>query len=404
MNRNMNKYYISRFFLRLIALLLTGICLTGFFPSTAAADPSDDEVATIFRRRKASGGMVLAAKDGQIVYSFCFGYANKKTKEFIIPDSYFKLASVSKLITAAAVMRLVDSGQLDLDENIGHFLGNPPYEAANPHFPEISLTSRLLMTHTAGVKDSKGAFADRWKLSDILKPELNRFGSGFLKNEPGTVYHYSNYGAGIMGCILEAVTGLRLTDAVRNLLFDPMKIDAAYDPTLLQFPERIVTTYRANGEADITRTFRLRQKYNDQINLEKDYGESYGSVWMKGEDLCRIGIMLCDMGIIDGQRILSESAVREMTSSQAGRGGIQTDSPYGLNVERVQNLLPGKLIFGHQGLSNGVLCSLYFDPDTRFVFTLLTNGCNVNAKQDHICMLSRDLFSLMWSSFADSPE
>ncbi|MBR7173547.1 MAG: serine hydrolase, partial [Clostridia bacterium] len=106
----MNKYYISRFFLRLIALLLTGICLTGFFPSTAAAAPSDDEVATIFRRRKASGGMVLAAKDGQIVYSFCFGYANKKTKEFITPDSYFKLASVSKLITAAAVMRLVDSG------------------------------------------------------------------------------------------------------------------------------------------------------------------------------------------------------------------------------------------------------------------------------------------------------
>ena len=64
------------------------------------------------------------------------------------------------------------------------------------------------------------------------------------------------------------------------------------------------------------------------------------------------------------------------------------------------NLLPGRMIYGHQGLANGVLCSLYFDPETRFVFALLTNGCNVNAKRDHICMLARDLFALMWSSYA----
>ena len=395
MNRQLKRHFLKR----LLPILLTCFCIAGSLPSAAASVPPDEEVAAIFRLRKTTGGMVLAAKDGQIVYSFCYGYANKQAKEFVSPETYFKLASVSKLVTAAAVMRLVDAGRLNPDENIGHILGNPPYEAANPHFPEVPLTSRLLMTHTAGAKDSKGAFADHRKLSEILNPGINRFGSGFLKNEPGTVYHYSNYGAGIMGCILEAVTGLRLTEAVRNLLFDPMEIDAAYDPTLLRFPERIVTTYKANGDAHITRSFRLRQQYSDQINLEKDYGESYGGIWMKGEDLCRIGMMLCDLGTIDGQRILSEDAVREMIASQAGRGDVQTDSPYGLNVERVRNLLPDRLVFGHQGLANGVLCSLYFDPDTRFVFTLLTNGCNVNAKQDHICLLSRDLFSMMWSSF-----
>ena len=395
----MNPYRKKSCRLWLCVLLLSVLCFAGLFSSAIADSPSDEEVAAVFRLRKTTGGMVLAAKDGQIVYSFCYGYADKRAKESVSPDTYFKLASVSKLVTSTAVMRLVDTGRLDLDENIGHILGNPPYEAANPHFPEIPLTSRLLMTHTAGIKDAKGAFADRQKLSEILDPAKNRFGSGFLKNEPGTVYHYTNYGAGIMGCILEAVTGLRLTDAVRELLFDPMGIDAAYDPSLLRFPERIVTTYRANGNADITRSFRLRQKYTEQINLEKDYGDSYGGVWIRGEDLCRIGIMLCDLGIINGQRILSESAVREMTASQEGRGGVRIDSPYGLNVERVRNLLPGRLIFGHQGMANGVLCSLYFDPDTRFVFALLTNGCNVNMKQDRICRLSRDLFSMMWSSF-----
>ena len=68
-------------------------------------------------------------------------------------------------------------------------------------------------------------------------------------------------------------------------------------------------------------------------------------------------------------------------------------------MERVKNLLPDHLIYGHQGMAGGVLCSLYFDPETRFVFALLTNGCNVNAKKDRICMLSRELFELMWTAY-----
>ena len=87
-----------------------------------------------------------------------------------------------------------------------------------------------------------------------------------------------------------------------------------------------------------------------------------------------------------------EKTVREMISSQQGKGGITVDSPYGLNVERVKNLISGKTLYGHQGMANGVLCNLYFDPETRFVFALVTNGTNVRAKED--------LFSLMWETYA----
>lgn len=395
----MRFHRIVSFFRRGLSFLLAAAATAALAPS-ALAGPSEEEVVRIFKRRKTVGGMVLAAKDGRIVYSYCYGYANKKAKDPVSPDTYFKLASVSKLVTAAAVMRLVDEGRLDLDENVGHLLGNPPYEAASPWFPDVPLTSRLLMSHTAGINDGKGAFTRAEKLSDILNPKANRKKAGFLREKPGTVYKYSNYGAGIMGCVLEAVTGLRLTDAVKDLLFDPLEIDAAYDPSLLRVPERIVTTYKANGSASVTRSYRLKQPYSAKVNPEKDYKESYGGLWMRGEDLCRIGILLCDGGVLDGQRILSEEAVAEMLSSQKGKGGVAVDSPYGLNVERVVNLLPGRMIYGHQGLANGVLCSLYFDPETRFVFALLTNGCNVNAKQDRICMLSRDMFSLMWSACA----
>ena len=203
------------------------------------------------------------------------------------------------------------------------------------------------------------------------------------------------------GCALFFRDRERLTDAARELVFDPVGIDAAYDPHLLQEPEKIVSTYRANGNLHITRSFRLKQAYRETINLDKDYNESYGGLWIRGEDLCRIGIMLCNYGEIDGKRILQEDTVREMLSSQQGKGGITADSPYGLNIERVTNLVNGKTVYGHQGMAEGVLCSLYFDPETNFVFALLTNGCNVNAKEDHICTLSRKLFEMMWNSFAE---
>jgi CubicO group peptidase (beta-lactamase class C family) len=353
-----------------------------------------------FKKYKTSGGMVLAAKDGEIVYRQCYGWANKKADEKVTPETYFKLASVAKLVTALPVMKLVEDGRLDLDENIGHILGNPAFEAASAKYPKKGITSRMLMTHTAAINDSKGMFMKGKNLTEALNPKKNKTGSGFLDRQPGTYYKYSNYGAGILGCILEAVTGERLTDAARELVFDAMGIEAAYDPHLLQDPEKIVSTYRANGNLHITRSYRLKQAYRETVNLDKDYNESYGGVWIRGEDLVKIGIMLCNYGEIDGKQILQEETVREMLSSQNGKGGITEDSPYGLNIERVTNLVSGKTVYGHQGMAEGVLCSLYFDPETKFVFALLTNGCNVNAKEDHICTLSRKLFEIMWNTYA----
>ena len=390
----------KKLFRQMSALLFAAL----FLFSTALADvsaPSEETVNQLFKKRKTVGGMVVAAKDGEIVFSQCYGFANKVGKEPVTEETYFKLASVSKLVTAVSVMKLVENSQLDLDQDIGEILGDPAYHAANPNYPKIALTSRMLMTHTAAINDSAGAFAGMKPLNATLNPKENKKKSGFLKVKPGTEYKYSNYGAGIMGCIIEAVTEKRLSDAARELIFDPMGIDAAYDPHLLQDPEKIVSTYNADGSGNITRSYRLKQKYREEIDLDKDYADSYGGVWIRGEDLCRIGIMLCDMGVIDGRRILEEDTVREMLSSQQGKGGITVDSPYGLNVERVTNLLRGKMLYGHQGMANGVLCNLYFDPETRFVFALLTNGTNVKAKEDRICLLARDLFNLMWNTYAN---
>ncbi len=389
---------------RVIALFIATILMTSV-AAFSESSPLEEETARIFKKYKTVGGMLVVAKDGEIVFEYCYGLSNKVGHEPVTPDTYFKIASVSKLVTAVSVMKLVETGRLDLDENIGHYLGNPVYEAANPKYPKTPLTVRTLMTHTAGINDGSGIFTKRRPLSEMLNPKKNKSWQGFNDQEPGTKYTYSNYGAGIIGCVLEAVTGMRLTNAARELLFDPMEIDAAYNAHLVGNPEKIVTTYKADGKIQKTRSYRLtKEAYNEQVDPERDYTESYGSVWIKGRDLCRIGVMLCDMGVINGQRILEKETVLEMISSQQGKGCVNVDSPYGLNVERHKTLLkdkPNKIIYGHQGLSDGILCNLYFDPETRFVFALVTNGCNTNAKQNRICSLARSLFTLMWDTFVE---
>ncbi len=360
------------------------LCILGLLPLYASAESRnaalDQKVHDIFKRFSTVGGMVAAAKDGKIVYEYCYGYADKSRKLMATPDCYYRLASVSKLVTACSVMRLVETGRLDLDANLGEIIGgDEPYFAANPSFPKTGITPRMLMSHTSTIWDSN--FATKMDLRNALKQKTS-----YYKNErPGTAYHYSNYAAGICGIILEAVTGLHLSEAASTLLFDRMGIDAAYSPDLLEHPDITTSTFA--------------RAYSEEINLERDYYISYGGCWMKGEDLCRIGMMLCDYGIIDGTRILEDSSVREMLSSQEGKGGITVDSPYGLNVHRLKNLVPDRIIYGHQGRIDDTLCNLYFDPQSRFVFAMVTSSCVPGDTAYGVRPPAYTLMKLLWSEF-----
>lgn len=388
---------------RIISFICVFMIIFLALPGFSHADTADidEKVRTNFKKMKTSGGMVLCARNGEIVYEFCYGYADKIAKEKVTRDHYFRIASVSKLVSALSVMKLVESGSLDLDENIGTYLGDPSYFAANPYYPKIPLTLRHLMTHTSSLKSSSGYTKHR-ELSLMLNVK-NKRKSDFYKEKPGSVYRYSNFGAGIMGSIIESVTGMRLDAAAKDLIFVPMGIDAGYHPSQLVNPEKIVTTYEPNGSIGITRSYRLKESYQADIDLEHDYFEVAGSVWMTGPDLCKIGIMLSQYGQFEGKQILSEDTVREMLSSQKGKGYVLIDSPYGLNIERVTNLINGRMLYGHQGLSDGILCNLYFDPDSDFVFVLVTNGCN-STKKDHIGSLTRMQFTLMWDLFGPDSD
>lgn len=368
-------------------------------PSGALAESGDDldaALAAIFPRFKAAGAVVVVAKDGEIVYHYDYGYAYLRGHEPVTPETYFKVASVTKMVTGIRMMQLVEEGKLNLDASIGDYLG---FEVQNPRYRAIPVSLRQLMSHTSSLND-KGSSSRGRRLEAFLDASLNTW-SGWEEYAPGSKYKYCNFGAGLMGSLMESVTGQDINTCVSEGVFDPLGIDAAYHASLLDEPEKIAYIYKEDGKSlQKSRNGAIEDKWDAEPDPYAHYNITVGSLWIRGDDLCRLGIMLCEGGTLDGVQILQPSSVEEMMSSQLGRGDVTVDSPYGLCVNRVNNLLDDRMIYGHQGLSNGILCNLYFEPESRVVFAMITNGSSTTM-EDHIGKLSRRVFAEVWARYGE---
>ena len=356
----------------------------------------DAEIYGALKRYNNAGAAVLAAKDGEIVYEYYYGSAYIKNGTPVTADTYFCIASVTKMVSAIRVMQLVEEGKLDLDTDISKYLG---YTIRNPYHKKTPITLRMLMTHTASLREEGDYLDSSNGLRFMLDQKKKRRGN-FYNETPGSVYRYSNFGAGIMGSLIEAVTGENVNDAVREGVFDPLGIDAAYHVSLLADQEHLAAQYKSDGVTPYKAPSKyMSMPWDSGVNPDMHYRITVGSLWIRPYDLCRLGMLLCDLGELDGVRLLQEDTVKEMMASQQGRNKITAKTIYGLCVNRVESLLEGKTVYGHQGMQNASLCNVYFDPETRFVFVLASNGCNSNMRE-HIANIARKCFSLTWQEFA----
>jgi len=353
------------------------------------------QVDSYFTRSKTVGGALVVFQDGEIVYQRYYGYQDTSNYAPVTQDTYFRVASVTKMVSAVGILQLMEQGLVDLDEDIGTYFG---YEIANTYYPDTPITLRQLMSHTSTVSE-KGGYSNGNTIHDMLSKEIARRGN-FTDNRPGSVYAYSNFGAGIVGAILEAVTGVSVNQYMREHVFDPLGIDASYDPALLQDTEDITDLFKSDGTRYRSAWGLIRDGYEDFADPENHYATTVGKLWIRADDLAKIAIALCGDGTVDGMQLLAPETVALMRKDPSTVGvSVLCESPYGLFLERVDTLVEGRTLYGHQGMVAGVLCNVYFDPQTQFGFVMLTNGCN-NVLDNHIGVLARRQFTYTYQTFA----
>ena len=174
------------------------------------------------------------------------GLADRTTARTVTADDPVRIASVSKLVVALGVMRLVDKGFLHLDRDVSDFLGWP---LRNPNFPDTPITLRLLLSHRAGLLDGDDDYivpVDQ-KLSDRLEsPRL-----WDAEHAPGSDwFHYANMNFPVVASAMEAATGERFDRLMAREVLEPLGLEACFNwsgcaPATLA---RAVVLYRASGE------------------------------------------------------------------------------------------------------------------------------------------------------------
>lgn len=378
-----------------IALLLSMLMMTASVGITCAQAMMDEAVDQLFAGTKAVGGAFLVAKEGEVVYERYYGVQQKTTQVPVSEQTYFRCASVTKLVTGIGLMKMMDEGLLAPDEDISTYLG---YTVRNPRYPDTPITLRMLMSHTAGLNENSSYSAKSSLLRDMIDVE-RKARANFKDVKPGTQYAYSNFGAGITGAIVEAVTGMDVSSYMRQTLFAPLGIDAAYHATQLESTEDISATYKKNGKLYAAPSYMLRQEYKAEALPDEHYRVTVGSLLIRPRALMKLGIALCGDGTVDGVRVLSEEAIAMMFSEQSMETtGITSDSPYSFFTIRQDTLLDGKRVYGHQGTDEGVICNLYVEPESGMTIVVMSNGCNTT-REDGIMRLTRRLTALAVEEF-----
>jgi CubicO group peptidase (beta-lactamase class C family) len=292
---------------------------------------------------------VLAIRSGQVAYEAAFGRRHVADKDApdlpATRDSLYRVASISKLVVTLGVLKLVEAGKLDLDADAGSYLG---YSLRNPHFPDVPITLRTMAAHTSSIVDDGGYFFDEAiDLREVLVPGGRHHGSGamYAKSRPGGFFRYTNFTWGIIGTIVEKVTGERFDLYMDRAVLRPLGMGGSFDAAAVPV-ERVATLYRKRKPDDDNGPWDPKGPWLAQVD---DYhgtpavprtGPGYvpgrngtrygpqGGLRASASDLGRVMRMLMGGGELEGHRFLQPATVEAMFARHWTYEGPPTGTPH----------------------------------------------------------------------------
>ena len=361
------------YFMRLFALLLIfslGACAT--------VPPPPPQV-------RAEVGVAFNGK-GEIA-SFADGFADPQSGRRVTVDDPVRVASVSKMVTAIGVMKLVDQGKLDLNSDVSRWLG---WSLRNPNFPNRPITLAMLLAHTASVREHDDDYVI--PLGGSVQQVMADPKNWESQHGPGdNVFAYVNLNYPIIGSIIEKVTGERFDLWMRANILEPMKLDACFNwPSCsdgavahaveLDSPAGKPLKDDLHGLRPACPVF-VKEGSPCDLALWK-LGENgslfapQGGLRISARGLARIGMMLLNGGTFDGVRILSPRAVDTLLaqtwrfdgSNGATDGGFYCSAGNGTHQvpNRISGCLDdmgtkGEILVGHAGDAYGMKSGLWID-------------------------------------------
>jgi CubicO group peptidase (beta-lactamase class C family) len=315
------------------------------------------------------------------------GVSNRATRRPLTADDPVRVASISKLVVAIGVMRLVDRRRIDLDVDVSRYLG---WRLRHPAYPDRPITLAMLLSHRSGLADGIDYVLP---LDADLETALRDPAAWDRARRPGGQFAYANINFPVIAAAMEGATGERFDRLMHQMVFQPLRIDACYNWTMCSDNAiaRAVTLYRPNG--DIARDDLGGQRPACPVVPARDgscdlstyrlarHGAAFspqGGLRISARSLARIGEML----LRDGDRFRSPRSYRRLMQTQAvtplatasvGEGGEGSFfCRYGLAMHQLATaragcrddpIGDGRARIGHSGDAYSLRSGLFLDRD-----------------------------------------
>ena len=307
-----------------------------------------DGVYNSLEGKAGSGIAVLVSKDGKAIYKKGFGYADIEKKELILPDTKFRIGSITKQFTASAILKLQEEGKISVTDKLSKFL---------PDFPRADeITIHQLLTHISGIHSftNKPEFINK-VTSPITEEEL----IAFFKNDPydfnpGEKWLYNNSAYFILGHIIGKVAGKPYGEYLKETFFDPLGMTntGVYSSTL-------------NLQKEAKGYTKEKGQYKRATNWDMSWAGGAGAIYSTVEDLFK-----WNEALFNG-KVLQEKSLKAGLTPVILNNGKKPDASYGYGL--IINDYRGQEVIEHSGGLNGFISQLARYPKNNITVALLTN-------------------------------
>ena len=382
---------------QIILALVAGAMLV-----TSCSSPTekriDAAIQEVMQQYDCVGVTAVVLKDGEVIYDKAFGYKDLDTKEPLSTSHMMRIASISKSFTATGLMKQVEKGIISLDDDISDLIG---FQIRNPHHPEVPITLRMVLSHTASIRDQ-----ENYSTLDHLNPAISGdCMASFYEYKPGEGYNYSNLGLNLAGTILEKVTNIRFDQYVRDSIILPLGLEGGHNIDVLD-SSRIASLYNYRNGAYVK-----APAYGSVAHRLDNYTMGYsapmfsptGGVKISTQDLAQYMKMHMNYGELNGVRMISEESAKTMQTPVWMIQNIhQWEEQYGLCLKEFVNLIdnqkyntPGNYPIGHTGDAYGLRSIIIWSPIEGWGIAAMTNGYVYNPDMDIIKPLANGIIAAM---------
>ena len=313
-------------------------------PETLTAE-LDRRVSREQRDQRLPSIVAAVLRDGEIAWESSVGAADVSADRAATPDTQYRLGSITKTFTAAAIMQLRDEGKLDLEDTLDKHIDGVA------HTP----TLRRLLSHTSGMQ--RETHDDAWLHARFAAvPELLETLDRAEQVLPASArFHYSNLAFALLGIVVERVAGRPYTEVVQERFLAPLRLGrTTFDPIAPAATGYLVQPYV--------------EGVWDEAPIETGAWIAAGQMWGTVGDLARWAAFIAE----PDETILKKSTVEEMRTVQTIADHVRWTAGYGLGLQLLRD---GERIFaGHGGSMPGFIAGVYVAPADKVGVALLTNS------------------------------